>query len=67
MANGVITKINNVEIDSRYHMKASDIMELRKNSEGAFELACNSFAFGYSQGMRAAQSAMKRADKGGVS
>lgn len=50
-------------INARYDMRVRDVLDIKENSNDPFELICNSFRFGYTQGAKAAKAEMR---KGGV-
>ncbi len=59
----VIEKVEftKVKINHRYGLTVGNAAEIREKSSGDFDMICNSFAFGYMQGMKAARAEMKKA------
>lgn len=54
------------KINPRYDMTIHHIQVITGNSSNVFELACNSFCFGYAQGIKAEKAAQReRLAKGG--
>lgn len=51
------------KINARYDMSVENIDDIYKSSGDVFIMICNSFRFGYMQGMKAAKAEIK---KGGV-
>lgn len=48
------------KINTRYDMCEENIDDICKTSRDAFSMICNSFRFGYMQGMKAARAEMKK-------
>lgn len=47
------------KINPAYDLCSNNIEEIRDNSNGIFDLICNSFRFGYVQGMKATKAELK--------
>lgn len=48
------------KINKHYLLNASEVAELYKGSDDWFHAICNSFRYGYMQGMKAAKAEMKK-------
>lgn len=48
------------KINKRYLLSASEVAELYNDSDDWFYAICNSFRYGYLQGMKAAKAEMKK-------
>lgn len=48
------------KINKRYLLSASEVAELYNGSEDWFHAICNSFRYGYMQGVKAAKTEMKK-------
>ena len=61
MTNALKT-IENIKgkINPRYNMTVHHIQVITGNSSNVFELACNSFCFGYAQGIKAEKAAQHK-------
>lgn len=47
------------KVNDRYDMCVENVMDIQSASRDSVELICNSFRFGYMQGMKAAKAEMK--------
>lgn len=47
-------------IDDKYDMTYENMEDIRRESKGFYDLVCNSFRFGYMQGMKAARAEVKK-------
>lgn len=54
----VIGKVRG-KIDPGYDLASNNMEDIRENSSSIYSLMCNSFAFGYIQGMKATKAELK--------
>lgn len=59
----VYTSIAGFEINEKYDMTSTHVFEIEEHSGGYYDAICDSFKFGYLQGMKAAKAEMKRRNK----
>lgn len=53
-------KLSRVKIDDRYAIRVSQMEEILKASDGVYEVVSNTFAYGYMQGIKAAEKKMRK-------
>lgn len=56
----VYKAIENLEINENYAMCITHLSEIREHANSQFDVICDSFDFGYLQGMKAARAEMRR-------